>query len=1371
MRHSLKTAVTLLLAFILTYNFTNAETSILNISSLGSYAQPTIGSVPSKNFENATGSQTVGTSRSFVQVYDGLNRLGTVALDGRFALTYVTAGSSTLIDPPLNIRQKIDTELLNLTDLLTKGYLTDNETDLILSLQEASIISQKPETTPLFESLTQNVKTLYASKNAYTNMRFLAVHTSYSEIFELANASQVEHVWLDRKFRACLDQSVRIVKNPEEWANFENSMHRSVNGSGITIAVIDTGIDSEHPDFSFPNGTSKITGSVSFTDESTADGLGHGTHCASIAAGTGQASGGQYMGVAPGASLLNVKVLDNQGNGQESWMISGIQWAVDNGANVLSMSFGTNEKSDGSDPLSTTVDWATNQGALCVVAAGNQGSAMYSINTPGVSKLAITVGASDNSDIIADFSSRGPTSDYRIKPDLVAPGVDIIAARAHDTNMGNPVSQYYTKASGTSMATPHVAGAAALLMDAYPSWGPAIMKTALTNYADNIGATVFDQGTGRLNACNAANASFVSNSSISIGRVGLDTTYKHTFNVRSLASNTLNIALAAQTWHIDDNTPYDVVALNASTTILPPSQTASIQLTLTTSSMLPSGYFEGRITASSDNSIIRIPFFFCIVSQLNVKVKDESNNNLMAAFVLLDAATNVLKAFQTEREQAQFTIFPGDYIIQAMNDLGSRSSGNTDPGIAFLIHRRFTITADETLNLDLSLASAYKLHVRSTDTEGTPLHLVQKQIFTPYYTMIQLSDMGTLADQYIYLTNVTECTGTPCFFGYAGFPHDYTYWNQTGILTSAVSPYFLAWDLSTFGRLPIPDSLNFNASDLAVFNVETSLPTSSSVTTLWFNQVSGLWKAGLWYGYQTHPGITWKIHVLPCQFKNSPSQNYSQLEWSCFYAFSKQPDASPDNYIIDRHFQPIVKGENLSYSMGKTPVLPQEVIDSPPYYGSGLYIPYYPLHVQKNLFLLKADMQKTKRVEVYKNSVLISNETKKWAEEPIPVTQILNSNGYGLYNFVVKTETTLNFSSQNTATYTINYTGTNTDLIPPSITEVDCEPCFIQDTYQVDLHFTDNDKVSDASLSYSVNDDPYLPATLADMGNGAYHASLALSPSAQKLSIIIESTDRNGNKIRFNTTPVALRGYETQVDAKLDQNTMTGKLAIIGKTLIQPLYLRVKTSQETYFTLTDAQGNFQFTVPQSLVFPIQIEMVSTLTYHGSSLTINNQQVHNLAITQLATSKTVVGYQLHANITVANLGDTPETSTVTLYANSTPVASGNFGVSNGRFVLVQILWDVAGFTKGNCTMSAYVQPVPNEANITDNTYVDGSVKVTIVGDIDGNGRVDMMDIGRTARAFSTHPGDSLWNPIADIIEDNIIDMKDVGLVARHFCEHI
>jgi hypothetical protein len=376
-----------------------------------------------------------------------------------------------------------------------------------------------------------------------------------------------------------------------------------------------------------------------------------------------------------------------------------------------------------------------------------------------------------------------------------------------------------------------------------------------------------------------------------------------------------------------------------------------------------------------------------------------------------------------------------------------------------------------------------------------------------------------------------------------------------------------------------------------------------------------------------------------------------------------------------------------------------------------------------------------------------------------------------LYNFVVKTETTLNFSSQNTATYTINYTSTNTDLIPPSITEFDCEPCFIQNTYQVDLHFTDNDRVSDASLSYSVNDDPYLPATLADMGNGAYHASLALSPSAQKLSIIIESTDRNGNKIRFNTTPVAVRGYETQVDAKLDQNTITGKLSIIGKTLIQPFYLRVKTSQETYFTLTDAQGNFQFTVPQSLVFPVEIEMVSTLTYHGSSFTINNQQVHNLAITQLATSKTVVGYQLYANITVANLGDTPETSTVTLYANSTPVASGNFGVSNGRFVLVQILWDVAGFTKGNCTMSAYVQPVPNEANITDNTYVDGSVKVTIVGDIDGNGRVNMVDIGRTARAFNTHPGDSLWNPIVDIIEDNIIDMKDVGLVARHFCEHI
>jgi serine protease AprX len=1310
-------------------------------------------------------SPTDNAPKSMIRVSDGQNKTVTVILESQTSLTYVTTGLSTIINPPPEIADKIDANLLNLTELVTRGYIEDNQTNIIMALSSQAFLDER---SCLFtpEDLVKDIQKLYTSTHACYNMHFLSAKIPYSAVFDLARTTQVNHIWLDRRFQACLDQSVKLIKDPIEWARIESSFNRAINGSGKNIAILDTGIDQTHPDFSFPNGTSKIVEAISFTGESTGDGFGHGTHCASIAAGTGVASSGQYVGVAPGAALLNVKVLNNQGEGLESWVISGIQWAVDHDANVLSMSFGESVSGDGTDPLSTTVNWAAQQGVVCVAAAGNSGPQMYTLTSPGVAELAITVGASSKSDLIASFSSRGPTSDYRVKPDVVAPGIDIVAARANDTSMGTPVSQYYTKASGTSMATPHVAGAAALLLDAHPSWSPAKIKMTLTNCAQDTNSNVFDQGSGRLNVCKAVNASIIGNSSIGFGRVDLDVIYKRTVVFQNLGIGSIGVTLNAETWHINDGTLYYVASLNTSSLILSYGATGNVEISLNTSVTLPSGYYGGRIAAIAGDARIRIPFFFCIVSQLNVEVTDEKGSTLMAAFALIDAETGATKAY-TESEHAQFIMPEGNYIIQAMNVYAWNPSDGLDAKTSFIIHKKFSANIGETINIQLSLASAYKLTVRSTDTMGSPIYLILKQLLTPYYSFGYLSEIGALTSQCVYLTNISEYMKSPCFFGFAGFPQAYSQWTETGTLTSEVDAYFIGWDLSRFGLSPIPSSLSYENSELATFNIENVLPKSSPISTMWFNQISGMWQSGFWYGYETYPGSRWVAHVLPFQYKASPSQNYSDLEWSCIYASSNYPQQSAESYVIDRHFEPITKGENLSYTMGKTPLSPQEVLTNPPYCGNGVYIPYYPLRGDRNLYLAKTDMRATKRLEVFRNGYLIANETKNWAQAPISISQFLNSHGYGLYSFIVKTETNLDYSLHNIANYTINYASTNSDLLPPSITRIDCDPCFIGNEHQVQVQLADRDMTCNVTLFYATDNGPYVPAVLRDLGNNTFSANVTFTTSVQEMSLFIEARDANGNGICFSTNPVALRGYETSVDAALNEDEIAGRLTVTGGALMEPVYLKIRSPATIMYTLADIDGNFHFSVPEALSFPIKIEMRNMGPYYGSVRIIEEPQIHDVAATELVTSKTIASGNVYINVTALNKGTSNETFQITAYANSTPVQTQTVTLPGKKSTTITFVWGTSNLAKGNYAISAYAWPVAGENETDDNRCVGSWVIVSIPGDTDGDFDVDIFDATRLLACYGLKEGEQGFNPNCDIDDDGRIFLYDAVVVCHHY----
>ncbi len=315
----------------------------------------------------------------------------------------------------------------------------------------------------------------------------------------------VKDVVIDREIKINLDESVPIVNADNVW-NLNDSYGVNVTGSNISIAIIDTGVDYNHPDL-----VDAYVGGYNFINENIPplDDNGHGTHCASIALGRGNASGSTYVGVAPSAKLYAYKVVDDTGSGFWSDSIAAMEQAVIDDVDIISMSFGTDGAGDPDDALSEAADNAVKAGVTVVAAAGNSGPNDGTVSSPGVAHRVICVGSSTKNDDVYLTSSRGPVSDGTVKPDLVAPGVSIVAARADGTSIGTVVNEYYTRLSGTSMATPHVAGAVALIKQMHPNWSAVEIKMALRNNAVDVGEDIYTQGYGRLDVLNSVNLSDV----------------------------------------------------------------------------------------------------------------------------------------------------------------------------------------------------------------------------------------------------------------------------------------------------------------------------------------------------------------------------------------------------------------------------------------------------------------------------------------------------------------------------------------------------------------------------------------------------------------------------------------------------------------------------------------------------------------------------------------------------------------------------------------------------------------------------------------------------------------------------------------------
>lgn len=278
--------------------------------------------------------------------------------------------------------------------------------------------------------------------------------------------------------------NINMVKAPGAWT-------RGITGSGIRVAVLDTGI-AAHADLNpISGGISFVPGVVSYND-----GNSHGTHCAGIIGARNNSIG--VVGVAHACKLYAVKVLSDAGSGMSSWIIAGMDWAAAQGMHVVSMSLGG--LSGPSVAYASAVKRLQDRGTVVVIAAGNSfGSAFPWVNSPGNSIIVgspnaspVAVGAVDMNKIIAPFSSRGGQVPLWNQVTVVAPGVSI--------NSTIPGGGYGLK-SGTSMATPTVAGACALIKQRFPGIAPGAVKLKLQSTATDLGLGGYDitYGSGLIN--------------------------------------------------------------------------------------------------------------------------------------------------------------------------------------------------------------------------------------------------------------------------------------------------------------------------------------------------------------------------------------------------------------------------------------------------------------------------------------------------------------------------------------------------------------------------------------------------------------------------------------------------------------------------------------------------------------------------------------------------------------------------------------------------------------------------------------------------------------------------------------------------------
>ncbi len=623
-----------------------------------------------------------------------------------------------------------------------------------------------------------------------------SVKADEEEIRKISVIKGVKKVHPNMEVRLNLNESVPLIRANEVWKldkdgnDCSQSGKECLTGKNVIIAVIDTGVDYTHPDLGGCFGTRcKVIGGHDFIndDDDPMDDHGHGTHVAATAAGNGV-----LKGAAPDAKIISYKVLDSGGSGSFETVLAGIERAVDpnndgdysDHVNVISMSLGAgcwtyNDDCGPNDPLSKAIDNAADAGVVSVIAAGNSGPGKGTIGSPGTARKAITIGATDKNLILADFSSRGPVEfgDESIsKPDVLAPGVSICAAKSSQDKIAPYVLEHngidlhclddkHISISGTSMATPHVSGAAALLIQSHPDWSAQQVKSALILSAKDLGYPINEQGAGFIDVYKANKIDlFIEPASINFGKILDKTPEPRIIKISNHRNKESKLNLS---------TDCGVASLSENEIILKPNSSADIKLYI---NQLPAkeGLINSNVHISDGVEEFKIPFTLNLVSEVTVYVKTPEKAP-QSDYAIVSEKLDYADYFfddpsVIEKNNHIFYVTSGSYIVYAAGDAQDVYSNE------YLLMKQATIPKNKRVSVTLDTDEARKFRIKARSLDGTNLVLYEWQ--KAYHTY---NDKGCFfgydltdpnyGDRIVYVSNSpSKSLDTDIFFKYDGVP-------------------------------------------------------------------------------------------------------------------------------------------------------------------------------------------------------------------------------------------------------------------------------------------------------------------------------------------------------------------------------------------------------------------------------------------------------------------------------------------------------------------------------------------------------------------------------------------------------------------------
>ena len=596
--------------------------------------------------------------------------------------------------------------------------------DVVIELREPPLAMRSRESfSTVFDRLERDLARLSAPEGARVaandsksilRHKFTVAFTGASATIpsralrSVAALDYVKAVHPDATYKALLDQSVPQIRAPEAWTRF------GTRGKGVVVAIIDTGIDYNHASLGGAFGpTARVIGGYDFVndDADPMDDAGHGTHVAGIVGGNGAG----IVGVAPEVSFLAYKVLNAAGGGTLSDILAAVDRAIDpNGdgntsdrADVVNMSLGGAPSPD--DPLAQAVERAIAAGTVFCIATGNAGQ-FYAVASPAIAPSAISVGALTRDGGVATFSSKGPSgAEAAIKPEVSAPGVGIVSARLG----GGTVAH-----DGTSMATPHVAGVAALVRAVHPQWTPAEVKAAIVGTSSALADEVMAVGAGRVDAVAAISASILASPSV-LGFGLSDPAQGVWASTRNVTLTNRGAAAAAVQFSFDGLRDGVTMTAEPTSVELAAGESKTIAVTLRVENgVVPSPEqgslaLSGRVKVRAEGTEISLPWAFVKAAKAKVTMADNGGY-----YVIFVNKTGLTQTFIPPNTRTS----PDVFLAAGTYDILIRQAGFIDPsqpGISLLFEKQ-RIDGLAVVEASPALATA-TIQLEATDQNGQSL--------------------------------------------------------------------------------------------------------------------------------------------------------------------------------------------------------------------------------------------------------------------------------------------------------------------------------------------------------------------------------------------------------------------------------------------------------------------------------------------------------------------------------------------------------------------------------------------------------------------------------------------------------------------------